>query len=251
MSSLRVAARLDVKDSYLVKGIQLEGLRKLGRPEEFAKRYYLQGADEIIYMDIVASLYNRANLSAILRRTTEEVFLPITVGGGIRSAEDVREMLSMGADKVAINTAAIRDPQLITQVARAFGSQCMVLSIEAKRTPAGGYECYCDYGREHTGVDALDWAKKGVELGAGEILLTSVDRDGLRRGMDLELIEAVCGSVDVPVICSGGVSGAADIAAAASRGAGAVAVGSLLHYGGAEIDGLKRRLTELDVEVRL
>ena len=250
MNKIRLIARLDVKDQNLVKGIQLEGLRKLGNPNAFAKEYYESGVDELLYIDIVASLYNRCNLSEIVRKTTEDVFIPITVTGGLRSVEDVRAILKMGADKTGINTAAIKRPELISEVAEAFGSQCMVLSIEAKRTPAGNYECYYDNGREHSGYDAVEWAARGAELGAGEILLTSVDRDGLRRGMDVDLIRQVCGEVSVPVICSGGASGAEDIAAAAKAGASAVAVGSILHYHNKSIPQLKSELRALGIEVR-
>ena len=204
---IRLIARLDVKDTNLVKGIQLEGLRKLGDPNLFAREYYEQGIDELLYIDIVASLYNRNNLSDIVRKTVDDVYIPVCVGGGLRSVEDVRHILSMGADKVAINTAAIKRPELITEVANAFGSQCMVLSIQAKRnrTWPGKWEAYYDNGRAHSGYDVVEWAKRGVALGAGEILLMSVDNEGLQRGMDLELIRAVTEAVDVPVICGGGV----------------------------------------------
>ncbi len=250
MSRIRLAARLDVKNNYLVKGIQLEGLRKLGHPNEFARRYYEQGVDELIYMDIVASLYNRNSLGDIVRRTTDDVFIPITAGGGLRSVEDVRAILSCGADKAAINTAALRDPSLITAVAKSFGSQCMVLSVEAKRTSAGNYECYYDNGREHSGREVLEWVREAVSLGAGEILLTSVDREGMGRGMDLPLIEAVCAAVDVPVICSGGAGSADDVSSAANCGASAVAVASILHYEKTDVPSLKAALREKGVEVR-
>lgn len=251
MKKIRIAARLDVKDNYLVKGIQLEGLRKMGHPNEFAKRYYEEGIDEIIYMDIVASLYNRNNLGDIVRRTSDEVFIPITVGGGLRSVSDVRDILSLGADKAAINTAAIKEPKLITEVAKSFGSQCMVLSIEAKKTSGGNYECYYDNGREHSGLEVTEWAKRAVLLGAGEILLTSVDKEGFQRGMDLALIEAVSSCVDVPVICSGGAGSASDVASAAKSGASAVAVASILHYGKTNVKELKRGIVEQGIEVRI
>ena len=247
---IRLAARLDIKDEYLVKGIQLEGLRKLGSPDEFARRYYGEGIDELIYMDIVASLYNRNSLGEIVRRTTNEVFIPITVGGGLRSVEDVHRILSLGADKSAINTAAIKDPSLISKVARSFGSQCMVLSVEAKKSRGGDYECYYDNGREHSGREVTQWVREAVSLGAGEILLTSVDCEGMGRGMDLELIKSVCEVVDVPVICSGGAASADDIAAAASCGASAVAAASMLHYRRSDVATLKRELRKLSVEVR-
>ncbi|HJD22420.1 MAG TPA: imidazole glycerol phosphate synthase cyclase subunit [Candidatus Gemmiger faecigallinarum] len=248
---IRLIARLDVKDENLVKGIQLEGLRKLGDPNAFARQYYEQGIDELLYIDIVASLYNRNNLSDIVRRTVDDVFIPVCVGGGLRSVEDVRHILSMGADKAAINTAAIKRPELITEVANAFGSQCMVLSIQAKRSRSwAGWEAYYDNGRAHSGYDVVEWAKRGVELGAGEILLTSVDCEGLQRGMDLELIEAVTKAVDVPVICVGGVGCADDIVDAVDAGADAVACASVLHYGKTTVPELKAELRDAGVEVR-
>ena len=247
---IRLIARLDVKDVNLVKGIQLEGLRKLGDPNGFAREYYQQGIDELLYIDIVASLYNRNNLSDIVRRTCDEVFIPVTVGGGLRSVEDVRHILQMGAD---INTQAIKTPEIITQVAEAFGSQCMVLSIQAKKSRAQEekWEAYYDNGRQHSGLDVVEWAKRGVELGAGEILLTSVDCEGLQRGMDLELIRAVTEAVDVPVICGGGVGCARDVVDAANAGASAVATAALLHYKKATVPQLKADIRAAGVEVRV
>lgn len=248
---IRLIARLDVKDENLVKGIQLEGLRKLGRPGDFARAYYEAGVDELLYIDIVASLYGRNNLHEILRQTSEDLFIPVTVGGGLRSVEDVRAILQAGADKAAINTAAIRRPGLISEVAAAFGSQCMVLSIQAKRRRTGsGWEAYYDNGREHSGLDVVEWARRGEALGAGEILLTSVDCEGMQRGMDLALIEAVSRAVRVPVICGGGAGSAADLAAAAKAGADAVAAAALLHYKKATVPALKAGLLAASVEVR-
>lgn len=248
---IRLVARLEVKGDHLVKGIQLEGLRKLGDPHAFARGYYEAGIDEILYLDIVASLYERNNLSHIVRRTTGDVFIPITVGGGLRSVEDVRGILQQGADKAAINTAAVKDPSLITRVAEAYGSQCMVLSIQAKRRRDGpGWEAYYDNGREHSGLDVVEWAKRGAELGAGEILLTSVDREGLGRGMDHELIRAVTAAVSVPVIAAGGAAGPDDVALAAGEGASAVALSSLLHYKRMEVGTLKAALAARGVGVR-
>lgn len=248
---IRLVARLEVKGDHLVKGIQLEGLRKLGDPHAFARGYYEAGIDEILYLDIVASLYERNNLSHIVRRTTGDVFIPITVGGGLRSVEDVRGILQQGADKAAINTAAVKDPSLITRVAEAYGSQCMVLSIQAKRRRDGpGWEAYYDNGREHSGLDVVEWAKRGAELGAGEILLTSVDREGLGRGMDHELIRAVTAAVSVPVIAAGGAAGPDDVALAAGEGASAVALSSLLHYKRMEVGALKAALAARGVGVR-
>ena len=244
---IRLIARLDVKDTNLVKGIQLEGLRKLGDPNLFAREYYEQGIDELLYIDIVASLYNRNNLSDIVRKTVDDVYIPVCVGGGLRSVEDVRHILSMGADKVAINTAAIKRPELITEVANAFGSQCMVLSIQAKRsrTWPGKWEAYYDNGRAHSGYDVVEWAKRGVALGAGEILLMSVDNEGLQRGMDLELIEAVTKAVNVPVICGGG-----EIVDGAKAGADAVACAAVLHYKKETVQELKDEIRAGGVEVR-
>ena len=228
---IRLIARLEVKDNNLVKGIQFEGLRKLGNPNEYAKMYYYKGIDEILYIDIVASLYNRNNLSEIVEKTVKDVHIPVCVGGGLRTIYDVRDILAKGADKVAINTAAIKRPELISEIAETFGSQCMVLSIQAKksRTQEGKWEAYFDNGRAHSGYDVVEWAKRGVSLGAGEILLTSVDCEGLQRGMDLELIAKVSEAVAVPVICGGGVGCADDIVEAVRNGADAVACASVLH----------------------
>ena len=185
MSNIRLIARLDIKGPNLIKGIHLEGLRVIGDPQEFAVRYYRQGADELLYMDVVASLYGRNNLSDIVQRAVRNVFVPITVGGGIRNLDDVRHILRCGADKVAINTAAVARPELVREVSRRFGAQCTVLSIEAKQQGPGKWEAYTDNGRERTGLDVVEWARRGAELGAGEILLTSVDREGTRKGFDV------------------------------------------------------------------
>ncbi|QQR38403.1 imidazole glycerol phosphate synthase subunit HisF [Devosia rhizoryzae] len=201
----RLIARLDVKMEHLIKGIHLEGWRKVGDPKGRAKLYYEQGADELLYMDVVASLYGRNNLSGIVREVASEVFIPITVGGGIRSLEAVREMLSAGADKVAINTAATQDPDILRAISDTYGSQATVLSIEAKKLAAGGWEAMTDNGRNHSGRNAIEWAAEGQRLGAGELLVTSIDQDGTGRGMDVALISAVAREVDIPVIASGGV----------------------------------------------
>jgi cyclase len=249
---IRLVARLDVKNNYLVKGIQLEGLRKLGDPNVFASDYYDQGIDEILYMDIVASLYNRNSLGEIIERVTRDVFVPIAVGGGLRTVDDVRAVLRLGADKVAINTAAIRNEKIISEVAGTFGSQCMVMSIEAKRRPRErGWEAYYDNGREHSGKDVIEWARRGVDLGAGEILLTSVDREGMERGMDYDLISEVCSAVDVPVIASGGCGGAPDIVSSARAGASAVAAASILHYKKIGVNALKEQVLGEGVNIRL
>jgi cyclase len=231
VGNVRLIPRLDVKAPNLIKGVHLEGLRKVGDPNVFARKYYEAGADEIIYMDAVASLYGRNSLLDIIERTTRDVFVPITVGGGIRSVEDVAATLKAGADKVAINTAAIRRPDLISEVARVFGSQCMVLAIDAKEIGAGRWEAYTDGGREHSGLDAVQWAIKGVSLGAGEILLTSIDREGTRRGFDVDLTRAVSGAVGVPVIASGGMGTPDHLVAVVREGhASAVAMADILHF---------------------
>lgn len=231
MSNVRLIPRLDIKGPNLIKGIRLEGLRVMGDPQEFALRYYEAGADELIYMDIVASLYGRNNLSDIIRRAADQVYIPITVGGGIRSVDDARHILRSGADKVAINTAAVADPALITQVSRRFGSQAMVLSIEAKQIAPGKWEAYTDNGRERTGLDVIEWVQRGVELGAGEILLTSVDREGTRKGFEIDLLHQVSQAVPVPVIASGGMGSTQDLVDAAKLGlVDAVAMADVLHY---------------------
>ena len=231
MGNLRLIARLDIKAPNLIKGIHLEGLRVIGDPNEHARRYYEAGADELVYMDIVASLYERNSLAEIVEKTTRDVFIPITVGGGLRSVDDVILTLRAGADKVAVNTAVVAKPELITELAQRFGSQCVVLSIETKRDGTGGWEAYTDNGREHTGLDAIEWAKRGAELGAGEILLTSVDQEGTRKGFDVALARAVCAAVSVPVIVSGGM-GSVDHLIEVVREAkpDAVAIADLLHY---------------------
>ncbi len=230
-SNIRLIARLDIKGPNLIKGIHLEGLRVIGDPESYARRYYEEGIDEIIYMDIVASLYGRNSLVEIVRHAAQNVFIPLTVGGGVRSVEDVQALLKAGADKVAINTAALRRPELISEVARRFGSQCMVLSIEAKRSKKGGWEAYTDNGREHTGKDAVEWAREACRLGAGEILLTSVDQEGTQKGFDVELTQAVASSATIPVIASGGMGNLDHLREVITEGgADAVAMAHVLHY---------------------
>jgi cyclase len=231
MSNVRLIARLDIKGPNLIKGIHLEGLRVMGDPQQFAREYYEQGADELIYMDIVASLYGRNNLTDIVRHAAHDIFVPLTVGGGVRSADDVNALLRVGADKVAINTAAIARPELISEVARRYGSQCMVLSIEAKRVGPERWEAYTDNGREKTGLDVIDWVKRAEKLGAGEIMLTSVDQEGTRKGFDIPLVRAVAATVSIPVIASGGMGKMADLVEVVADGhADAVAMADVLHY---------------------
>lgn len=229
--NVRIIPRLDIKGPNLVKGIHLEGLRVLGRPEDFARYYYETGADELIYQDAVASLYGRNSLLDIVEKTSKEIFIPLTVGGGLRSVDDIRTVLRAGADKVSINTAAIKRPELIREASRAFGSSTIVVSIEAIRKPDGTYECYTDYGRERSAVDAFDWAMRAVELGAGELLVTSIVREGTGEGFDLELTRRIAENVPIPVIASGGAgktSHVYDVIAQAR--ADAVSVASILHY---------------------
>ncbi len=231
MRNVRLIARLDIKGPNLIKGIHLEGLRVVGSPGEHALRYYQQGIDELLYMDCVASLYGRNHLADIVSTAARDIFVPMTVGGGIRSVEDATSILRAGADKVAVNTAAVANPQLITDIARRFGSQCMVQSIEAKSVANGRWEVYTDNGRERTGLDVIDWVKRGVALGAGEVLLTSVDREGTRKGFDIALVKAVTAEVSVPVIASGGMGKSEDlIDAVRDGGADAVAIADVLHY---------------------
>jgi cyclase len=248
----RLIARLDIKAPNLVKGIQLEGLRVMGDPAEHALRYYADGIDELLYVDIVASLYERNNLSDLVAKTASEIFVPLTVGGGIRSVDNIHTLLRAGADKVAVNTGAVRRPELIREAARSFGSQCVVLSIEAKRRPGSDdrWEVFTDNGREHTDLDVVEWAERAVELGAGEVLLTSVDREGTRRGLDLALVRALGPRLGVPVIACGGAGSVAHVAEAFGAGADAVAVASLLHYKTETVRSLKTGLSARGIEVR-
>lgn len=229
--SVRVIPRLDIKGPNLVKGIHLEGLRVLGKPERFARYYYENGADELIYLDVVASLYERNSLLDIVARTSKEIFIPLNVGGGLRTLEDIRTVLRAGADKVSINTAAIRRPEFIREASRRFGSSTIVVSIEAKRQSDGAYEAYTDNGREKTGVEVFGWAKRAEELGAGELLVTSIDREGTGTGFDLELTRRIGESVSIPVIACGGAGKVGDVYDVVAAGkADAVALASLLHY---------------------
>ena len=232
MNSIRIIPRLDIKGPNLVKGIHLEGLRVLGKPEDFAKFYYESGADELMYVDVVASLYGRNSLYDIIRRTAKEIFIPLTVGGGLRTIDDIRNILRAGADKVSVNTAAVKNPTLIKEASLKFGSSTIVVSIEVIKQADGRYLVYTDNGREYTGIELLEWAKKVEELGAGEIVLTSVDREGTGTGLDIEIIKKVTDIVSIPLIAHGGAGNLADIESAIKEGgASAVAVASVLHYG--------------------
>ncbi|MDD9905383.1 MAG: imidazole glycerol phosphate synthase cyclase subunit [Rhodospirillaceae bacterium] len=245
-------ARLDVKGENVIKGIHLEGLRKIGNPNDLARRYYQDGIDEIIYMDVVASLYGRNNILDIVRETARDIFVPLTVGGGMRSLEDITDALRAGADKVAINTAAISRPEFLREASLAFGSQCIVLSIEAKSEAPGQWTALTDNGREHTGVDVLDWVRGAEALGIGEVLLTSVDQEGTQSGFDERLVAAVRDVVQVPVIASGGAGEPAHVASLyGETGCDAVACAALLHYEKTSVSGLKRHLDGENITVRL
>jgi len=229
--NVRIIPRLDIKGPNLVKGIHFEGLRVLGKPERFARYYYEQGADELIYMDAVASLYGRNSLKDIVERTSREVFIPLCVGGGIRTLQDIRTVLRAGADKVCINTAALARPQLVREAAQAFGSSTIVVSIEAIQRSDGTYEAYTDYGRQKTGVDAVGWARKAIDLGAGELVVTGIHREGTGQGFDLDLVRQVAESVPVPVIAAGGAGITDHVRAVILEGrADAACVASLVHY---------------------
>jgi len=229
--NIRIIPRLDIKGPNLVKGIHLEGLRVLGKPEQFARYYYESGADELIYMDVVASLYNRNSLHEIISKTAKETFIPLTVGGGLRTVEDIRDVLRAGADKVSLNTAAIKNPKIIKEASRIFGSSTVVISIEVIKQSNGKYLAYTDNGREYTGIEVLEWVQQVEELGAGEILLTSIDKEGTGNGYDIELTHAVAELVSIPVIACGGAGKLEHIRQVISQGkADAVAVASILHY---------------------
>jgi cyclase len=251
-ANVRLIPRLDIKGPRLIKGVQLEGLRPVGDPHEFARRYYDEGADELLFMDIVASLYQRNNLTEIIRRISNDIFIPITVGGGIRSVENAREILRAGADKVAVNTAAVQRPELITELARTFGSQCVVLGIEAKRVGgAARWEAYTNNGRDHTELEVVSWARRAVELGAGEILLTSVDHEGMRRGFDVELCQAVSAAVGVPVIASGGMGSIEHLTEVCRRsGVDAVAMADVLHFKRLGLADIRRGARDAGLPVR-
>jgi cyclase len=229
--TVRIIPRLDIKGPNLVKGIHLEGLRVVGKPEDFARYYYESGADELIYMDAVASLYGRNSLLEIISKTSREIFIPLTVGGGLRSVEDIRSVLRAGADKVAINTAAIQNPQLIRDASRAFGSSNIVVSIDAMKKLDSSYECFTDYGRERSGVDAIEWATQAEELGAGELVITSINLEGTGKGFDIDLVRRISEKVSVPVIASGGAGTAEHILEVIREGrADGVSLASMLHY---------------------
>jgi len=228
---IRLIARLDIKSENLIKGIHLEGLRVIGTPSEYACKYYNQGADELIFMDTVASLYGRNHLGSIIKSVAKDIFIPMTVGGGIRSIDDAKAILRLGADKVAVNTAAINRPELISEISNLLGSQAMVLSVEAKKVASNKWEAYTNNGRESTGIDVMDWIERGQKLGAGEILLTAIHQEGTWSGFDINIIKKISDAVNIPVIANGGASSIEDIRKAVKEGqASAVGLGSMVVY---------------------
>ncbi|MFO7279376.1 MAG: imidazole glycerol phosphate synthase subunit HisF [Thermoanaerobacterales bacterium] len=251
MRSIRIIPCLDVDRGRVVKGVNFVGLRDAGDPVELAARYDAEGADEIVFLDITASSDGRRTMVDVARRTASEVFIPFTVGGGVRSVEDARDLLRAGAEKVSVNTAAVERPQLVAELAWEFGAQCVVVAIDARRRPGGGFEVYTHGGRTPTGIDAVAWARRVEGLGAGEILLTSMDRDGTREGFDIELTRAVTDAVGVPVIASGGV-GTLDhlVAGVVEGGADAVLAASIFHFGEHTIAEAKEALARAGVIVR-
>ena len=230
-SKVRIIPRLDIKGPNLVKGIHLEGLRVLGKPEHFAEFYYHNGADELFFQDTVASLYDRNSLHEIISKTASKIFIPLTVGGGLRTIEDIKSVLRAGADKVSINTAAIKNPEFIREASMKFGSSTIVVSIEAIKENNGQYLAYTDNGREYTGVEVLTWAKRIEELGAGEIVITSVDKEGTGEGFDIELCNLISKAVSIPVIAHGGCGKPGDVSKVIRETeVEAVAIASIFHY---------------------
>jgi cyclase len=251
MLKLRVIPCLDVKDGRVVKGVNFVSLRDAGDPVEQAAVYDAAGADELTFLDITASSDNRDTILDVVSRTAERIFLPLTVGGGIRSTADMRRLLLAGADKCSINSAAIARPDLVSEAAAKFGSQCVVVAIDARQSAPGKWDVYSHGGRQNTGLDALDWARRVAALGAGEILLTSMDRDGTGTGFDLDLLGAVCGAVNLPVIASGGVGSLAHFVAGAQAGATGLLAASVFHFGTFTIAQVKAALISANLPVRL
>lgn len=251
MLAKRMIPCLDVRNGKVVKGINFVGIKELGDPVEYAKLYDLQGADEITFLDITATHEGRSTMIDLVRRTAQNVFVPLTVGGGIRSIDDFKSILRAGADKVSINSAAVKDPDLISQAAKQFGEQCVVVAIDAKRNVQGKFEVVVNGGRIFTGIDALEWAKTVQHLGAGEILLTSMDADGTKKGFDIELTSEVCNRVSIPVIASGGCGKLDDFSTVFQKtGADAALAASLFHYGELTISQVKEHLEKHGIPTR-
>lgn len=251
MLAKRIIPCLDVRDGKVVKGVNFVGIREVGDPVECAMEYDRQGADEICFLDITATHEGRSTMIDVVRKTAEHVFVPLTVGGGIRSVEDFREILRAGADKVSVNSAAVKNPALISQAAEIFGSQCVVVAIDAKRDGQGNFHVVVHGGRKDTGLDVVEWAKKCQELGAGEILLTSMDTDGCKEGFDLELTRAVCDAVTIPVIASGGCGRLEHFSQVFEEtGADAALAASLFHFRELTVEEVKNHLAENNIPVR-
>ncbi len=251
MRSLRLVARLDIKGPNLIKGVNLEGLKIIGEPNKYALKYYEKGIDELIFMDVVASLYGRNQLGDIIKKATKNIFIPITVGGGIRSVNDANEVLRFGADKIAINSAAIKNPNLIKELANKFGSQSVVLSVEAKKIRNDFWEVYSNNGRERSGLSVTDWIKKGVENGAGEILLTSVDNEGTGKGYDINLAKVALKVTQVPIILSGGmgkINHMIDIVK--KTGIEALAIADVFHTNKISVDKVRKSAISYNLKVR-
>jgi cyclase len=249
MIKFRLIARLDIRNDRLIKTIRCEGVRVVGDPAEYARRYDAEGIDEILYLDVVASLYGRGGLAALLDDTTRDVFTPVSAGGGISSVADAAALLRAGADKVAVNTAAIRRPALITELAEKFGSQAVVVQIDAK-SKGNGWEAYCDGARQPTGRDCRAWAKEAAERGAGELLVTNIDREGTRQGFDIDLAKDVADAVTIPTILCGGYDRTVDAVAAARTGVGGIAIAGALHYGRVSLRDIRQALIAAGVPVR-
>ena len=251
MLTKRIIPCFDVADGRVVKGVSFVELRDAGDPVELARKYDLTGADELVFLDITASSDGRASVYDMIRRTADQVFIPFTVGGGVRSAQDVRLMLEAGAEKVSVNTAALERPELIAEGAKAFGSQCIVVAIDAKRTAEGRWGVYTHGGRRETGRDVVEWAREAVERGAGELLVTSMDTDGHQQGYDLKLLRAISDAVDVPVIASGGAGEPSHLYdALTAGGASAVLAASIFHFGTHDIGSLKAYLAGRGLPMR-
>lgn len=251
MLAKRIIPCLDVLNGRVVKGVKFKGLKDAGSPSEFARRYYEQGADEIVFLDVGASPENQGIMHEVVKCTAEKLFIPLTVGGGVRSIGNVSDLLKSGADKVGINTAAVENPELIKRSSDRFGSQCIVIAIDAKRVSDDEWRVYTYGGRKSTGLNAIDWAEKVEHLGAGEILLTSIDSDGTGEGYDLDLTRKIVDKVNIPVIASGGVGSPEHIYKALTySGADAALAASIFHYGDYTVDEVKRYLEKRDVLVR-
>ncbi len=246
----RLIARLDIKGEHLIKGVHLEGLRKLGKPELFAQQYNDDGADELLYLDLVASLYQRDSLVNLLQKTAGKVFCPLTVGGGLRTLEDIENVLKHGADKVVVNTAAHVKPTFIKEAADRFGRQCIVVSIEARKIGKDHYECMTESGRNHTHREVRGWAQLAQERGAGEILLTSIDREGTGEGLDPDLIHRVADGLEIPVVASGGAGNPVHVVEALQAGASGVACAQILHYQKYSLPELRRAMQTAGFSIR-